>query len=68
MSRTYIEFFPNDRPARSALAVGGLVLNARVEIECIATVGIIIHEFHCMLVGDPGYRKEHWMARIECRY
>ncbi|WP_419856763.1 RidA family protein [Candidatus Palauibacter irciniicola] len=40
MSRTYMEFFPNDRPARSALAVGGLVLNARVEIECIATIGL----------------------------
>lgn len=40
MSRTYMEFFPNDRPARSALAVGGLVLDARVEIECIATVGL----------------------------
>lgn len=40
MSRTYMEFFPNHRPARSALAVGGLVLDARVEIECIATVGL----------------------------
>ncbi len=40
MSRTYMEFFPNHRPARSALAVGGLVLDARVEIECIATVGV----------------------------
>ncbi|MCY3699758.1 MAG: RidA family protein [Gemmatimonadetes bacterium] len=39
MSRTYMEFFPNHRPARSALAVGGLVLDARVEIECIATIG-----------------------------
>lgn len=40
MSRTYMEFFPNHRPARSALAVGGLVLDARVEIECIATIGM----------------------------
>ena len=40
MSRTYMEFFLNHRPARSALAVGGLVLDARVEIECIATVGM----------------------------
>lgn len=40
MSRTYTEFFPNHRPARSALAVGGLVLDARVEIECIATIGL----------------------------
>ena len=23
-------------------------------------------EFYCMMVGDPGYRKEHWMASIEC--
>lgn len=27
----------------------------------------IVHEFYCMMVGDPGYRKEHWMASIECR-
>lgn len=40
MTQTYREFFPNHRPARSALAVGGLVLDARVEIECIATVGL----------------------------
>ena len=40
MTRTYREFFPNNRPARSALGVGGLVLDARVEIECIATVGL----------------------------
>lgn len=40
MSRTYMEFFPNHRPARSALAVSGLVLDARVEIECIATIGL----------------------------
>ena len=45
MSRTYMEFFPNNRPARSALAVAGLVLDARVEIECIATIG---------LPGSPG--------------
>lgn len=29
---------------------------------------VIVHEFHCMMVGEPGYRMEHWMARIECRY
>ena len=38
-SRTYMSFFPENRPARSTLAVGGLVLNARVEIECMAAVG-----------------------------
>jgi hypothetical protein len=27
----------------------------------------IVHEFYCMMVGEPGYRKEHWMASIECR-
>ena len=40
MSSTYMGFFPNHRPARSAVAVGALVLDARVEIECIATVGL----------------------------
>ena len=40
MSRTYMEFFPDNRPARSAVAVGALVLDAAVEIECIATVGL----------------------------
>ncbi len=39
MSQTYVTFFPVNKPARSALAVDGLVLGARVEIECIATVG-----------------------------
>ncbi|WP_419161157.1 RidA family protein [Candidatus Palauibacter sp.] len=39
MSSTYMGFFPDHRPARSAMAVGALVLDARVEIECIATVG-----------------------------
>ncbi|MXX69781.1 MAG: hypothetical protein F4Y74_12595 [Gemmatimonadales bacterium] len=27
----------------------------------------VVHEFYCMMVGEPGYRKEHWMASIECR-
>ena len=40
MSSTYVNFFPNNKPARSAVAVGSLVLNARVEIECIATVDL----------------------------
>ena len=40
MSRTYVKFFPNNKPARSAVAVDSLVLNARVEIECMATVGL----------------------------
>ena len=39
MNEVYVTFFAKDRmPARSALGVNGLVLNARVEIECLATV------------------------------
>ncbi|MFQ5537783.1 MAG: RidA family protein [Gemmatimonadota bacterium] len=36
MNRVYLEFFPADPPARSAVAGSGLALGARVEIECIA--------------------------------
>ena len=36
MNRVYGQFFPQDPPARSALAVAALPANARVEIECIA--------------------------------
>lgn len=36
MNTAYAQFFPQNPPARSTVAVGGLVLNARVEIECIA--------------------------------
>jgi 2-iminobutanoate/2-iminopropanoate deaminase len=39
MNEVYVEFFPINRPARSALAASGLALDARVEIECIAAVG-----------------------------
>ncbi len=39
MNAVYREFFkPGRLPARSALGANGLALNARVEIECIATV------------------------------
>ena len=38
MNVVYAEFFPRQKPARSALGVNGLALNARVEIECIAAV------------------------------
>lgn len=39
MNEVYVPFFTKDRlPARSALGVNGLALNARVEIECLATV------------------------------
>lgn len=36
MNEVYLEFFPADPPARSALAASGLAFDARVEIECIA--------------------------------
>lgn len=38
MNAIYRTYFPNNRPARSSLGVNGLVLNARVEIECTAVV------------------------------
>jgi len=38
MNEVYLEFFPQDPPARSALAAAGLAFDARVEIECIAVV------------------------------
>lgn len=40
MNEVYMTFFPVRKPARSAVAGSGLALNARVEIECIATVGL----------------------------
>jgi 2-iminobutanoate/2-iminopropanoate deaminase len=39
MNQAYVPFFPNHRPARSAVAVAGMALDARVEIECIAVRG-----------------------------
>ncbi len=36
MNSIYQTFFPEDPPARSAMAGSGLALGARVEIECIA--------------------------------
>jgi reactive intermediate/imine deaminase len=39
MNTVYTTFFPNHKPARSALGANGLALGARVEIECIAAVG-----------------------------
>ncbi len=38
MNTVYVTFFPTHKPARSALGASGLALNARVEIECMATV------------------------------
>jgi len=34
----YIQYFPNDKPARSAFGTSGLALGARVEMECIAVI------------------------------
>jgi reactive intermediate/imine deaminase len=38
MNEVYVTFFPNNKPARSAIGVASLVLNANVEIECIAVM------------------------------
>ena len=38
MNEIYVTFFPEHRPARSALGSSGLAIGARVEIECMATV------------------------------
>ena len=38
MNEVYATFFPNNKPARSAVGVNGLALDARVEIECIAAI------------------------------
>lgn len=39
MNEVYRTFFPKDPPTRSTVAVAGLVLNARIEIECLALAG-----------------------------
>ena len=37
MSKAYVEFFNRENlPARSAFAVSGLAIGAKVEIECLA--------------------------------
>ena len=36
MNEVYLEYFPSNPPARSAMAGSGLALGALVEIECIA--------------------------------
>ena len=35
-NEVYLEYFPSDPPARSAMSVRGLAFDARVEVECIA--------------------------------
>jgi enamine deaminase RidA (YjgF/YER057c/UK114 family) len=39
MNEVYATYFAKDPPARSTVAGSGLALGARVEIECLATVG-----------------------------
>ncbi len=40
MNEVYAEYFPKDKPARSALGANGLALpELLVEIECVAEVG-----------------------------
>ncbi len=39
MNEVYATYFPKDPPARSTVAGSGLALGAKVEIECLATVG-----------------------------
>lgn len=39
MNGVYATYFPKEPPARSTVAGSGLALGARVEIECLATVG-----------------------------
>ena len=41
MNEVYVTYFTNHKPARSAVAGSGLALGARVEIECMATVGMM---------------------------
>jgi 2-iminobutanoate/2-iminopropanoate deaminase len=38
LNEVYVTFFPGNRPARSAVGVAGLPLDARVEIECIGVI------------------------------
>jgi len=38
MNQVYATYFPQSKPARSAVGGTGLVRNARVEIECIAAM------------------------------
>lgn len=38
MNAVYVTYFPTNLPARSALGSSGLALDARTEIECIATL------------------------------
>ena len=37
-NEVYVEYFPENKPARSAFGADGLALGAAVEVECIATL------------------------------
>lgn len=39
MNAVYAEYFPQRQPARSCVAVAGLPVDARVEIELVARIG-----------------------------
>jgi 2-iminobutanoate/2-iminopropanoate deaminase len=39
MNQVYVTYFRHHLPARSAFATSGLVFGARIELECMATVG-----------------------------
>lgn len=41
MNTVYATYFPNHKPARSAFGATALALGARVEIECIAVMGVV---------------------------
>jgi 2-iminobutanoate/2-iminopropanoate deaminase len=38
MNQVYVTYFPRHFPARSAFGTSGLALNARIELECWATI------------------------------
>jgi len=38
-NQVYVDYFPGDKPARSAFGADGLALGAAVEVECIAHAG-----------------------------
>lgn len=39
MNAVYIPFFTKHRPARTTVAVNGMALDARIEIQCVAVIG-----------------------------
>jgi len=39
MNAEYRTFFPSEPPARTTVAVSGLVSNARIEVTCLALAG-----------------------------